>query len=216
MVGTGPDTAVFIHESGTQGLCGFWPYADWLASAEGVRSVLFNQCTYGASQCAAIDEAEEWIAATEAAVAWARDHGAGRVTIVGASAGGVVALHAATSITPRVDAVVNLSGELSWSDLDSVAAAKRLDIAALFAIAPGDPYVTVMRCSLCIRPRRPPPNSWSCCPTGPATAGRCSPTPRFRLVTAGDDHRQLDAWWVAAYRTRPHSLAGVRVRCRAG
>jgi hypothetical protein len=62
------------HESGTQGLCGFWPYADWLASAEGVRSVLFNQCTYGASQCAAIDEAREWIAATEAAVAWARDH----------------------------------------------------------------------------------------------------------------------------------------------
>ena len=143
MVGTGPDTAVFIHESGTRGLCGFWPYADWLASAEGLRSVLFNQCTYGASQCAAIDEAEEWIAATEAAVAWARDHGARRVTIVGASAGGVVALHAATSITPRVDAVVNLSGQLSWSDLNSVAAAKRLDTAALFAIAPGDPYVTI-------------------------------------------------------------------------
>jgi hypothetical protein len=52
-------------------------------------------------------------------------------------------LHAATSITPRVDAVVNLSGELSWSDLNSEAAAKRLDTAALFAIAPGDPYVTV-------------------------------------------------------------------------
>ena len=133
----------FIHESGTQGLCGFWPYADWLASAEGVRSVLFNQCTYGASQCATIDEAGEWIAATEAAVAWARDHGAARVTIVGASVGGVVALHAATSITPRVDAVVNLSGELSWSGLDSVAAAKRLDTAAMFAIAPRDRYVTV-------------------------------------------------------------------------
>ena len=143
MVGTGPDTAVFIHESGTQGLCGFWPYADWLAGAEGVRSVLFNQCTYGASQCAAIDEAREWIAATGAAVAWARDHGAPRVTIVGASVGGVIALHATTSITPRVDAVVNLSGELSWSGLDSVAAAKRLDTAALFAIAPGDRYVTV-------------------------------------------------------------------------
>ncbi|HEY9377919.1 MAG TPA: hypothetical protein VIQ02_12580 [Jiangellaceae bacterium] len=142
-MGTGPDTAVFVHESGTQGLCGFWPYADWLASAEGVRSVLFNQCTYGVSQCAAIDAAREWTTATEAAVAWAREHGARRVTIVGASAGGVVALHAATSITPRVDAVVNLSGELSWSDLDSVAAAKRLDIAALFAVAPGDPYVTV-------------------------------------------------------------------------
>jgi hypothetical protein len=39
--------------------------------------------------------------------------------------------------------VVNLSGELSWSDLNSVAAAERLDIATLFAIAPGDPYVTI-------------------------------------------------------------------------
>lgn len=188
VVGTGPDTAVFVHESGTQGLCGFWPYADWLASAEGVRSVLFNQCTYGASQCAAIDEAEEWIAATEAAVAWARDHDARRVTIVGASAGGVVALHAATSITPRVDAVVNLSGELSWSDLNSVAAAERLDIATLFAIAPGDPYVTIDEMQSVIKLPRPPPNSWSCCPTERATAGKCSPTP---AVPAGHRWRRL-------------------------
>jgi hypothetical protein len=146
VVGTGPDTAVFVHESGTQGLCGFWPYADWLASAEGVRSVLFNQCTYGASQCAAIDEAEEWIAATEAAVAWARDHDARRVTI---------------------------------DEMQSV----------------------------CIKLPRPPPNSWSRCPTERATAGKCSPTPAVRLVTAGDDYRQLDTWWVvAACRSAPTSL----------
>jgi hypothetical protein len=127
VVGTGPDTAVLVHESGTQGLCGFWPYADWLASAEGVRSVLFNQCTYGASQCAAIDEAEEWIAATEAAVAWARDHDARRVTI---------------------------------DEMQSV----------------------------CIKLPRPPPNSWSRCPTERATAGKCSPTP---AVPAGHRWRRL-------------------------
>jgi pimeloyl-ACP methyl ester carboxylesterase len=41
-----------------------------------------------------------------AAVTWARAHGAGRVTLVGASAGGIVALQAATTIRPPVDGVV--------------------------------------------------------------------------------------------------------------
>jgi Dienelactone hydrolase family len=141
-IGTGSDTAIFIHESGTQGLCGFWPYAEWLAT-QGVRSVLFNQCTYGASECAAIKKTEEWVTATDAAVAWARDHGTRRVTVVGASVGGIVALHAAASIKPPVDAVVNLSGELSWSGLDAITAAQQLKVPALFAVAPGDRYVTI-------------------------------------------------------------------------
>ncbi len=51
VVGTGPATAVFVHEAGGQGLCGFWPYADWLARTRGVRSLLFSQCGAGASQC---------------------------------------------------------------------------------------------------------------------------------------------------------------------
>jgi len=41
----------------------------------------------------------------------------------GASVGGIVALYAATSITPVVDAVVDQSGKLSWSGLESMAAA---------------------------------------------------------------------------------------------
>jgi hypothetical protein len=55
VVGTGPTTAVFVHEAGPRGLCGFWPYADWLARTKGVRSVLFSQCGAGASQCPAGD-----------------------------------------------------------------------------------------------------------------------------------------------------------------
>jgi dienelactone hydrolase len=106
--------------------------------------LLFNQCTYGASQCAAIKKTEEWITATNAAAAWARDHGARRVTVVGASVGGIVALHAAVSIDPPVDAVVNLSGELSWSGgLDAITAAQQLNVPALFAVAPGDRYITI-------------------------------------------------------------------------
>jgi hypothetical protein len=144
VVGTGfTTTAVFVHEAGPRGLCGFWPYADWLAKTKGVRSVLFSQCGNGASQCPPGNAADQWLATTAAAVTWARAHDAGLVTLVGASAGGVVALQVAHSISPPVDAVVNLSGERRWMGLDSLAAARRLQVPALFAVAPGDSAVSV-------------------------------------------------------------------------
>jgi fermentation-respiration switch protein FrsA (DUF1100 family) len=59
------------------------------------------------------------------------------------SAGGVVALQVAASIRPPVAAVVNLSGERRWMGLDSLAAARRVGVPALFAVAPGDSYVSV-------------------------------------------------------------------------
>jgi dienelactone hydrolase len=143
VVGTGPETAVFVHQAGPTGLCGFWPYADWLARTNGVRSLLFSHCGNGASQCPAGNPVDQWLKVTTAAVSWARAHGAGQVTLVGASAGGVVALQAATSLSPPVAAVVDLSGERSWMGLDSLAAARRLQVPALFAVAPGDSYVSV-------------------------------------------------------------------------
>ena len=63
--------------------------------------------------------------------------------MVGASVGGIVALHAAASIQPPVDAVVDLSGELTWSGLDSLTAARTLTVPVLYAVAPNDEYVTV-------------------------------------------------------------------------
>lgn len=42
---------MFVHQSGTQGLCDFWPYAAWLADTKHVRAVLVDQCSYGASTC---------------------------------------------------------------------------------------------------------------------------------------------------------------------
>jgi pimeloyl-ACP methyl ester carboxylesterase len=144
-IGRGPDAAVFVHEWGAQGLCGFWPYAEWLARTRHLRAILFDQCGYDDSQCPASDQQDgkAWVQATAAAVAWARDHGARRVTLIGASFGGIVVLHAAASIRPAVDGVVDLSGELSWNDLDSLPAARRSTVPALFAVAPGDRYVTV-------------------------------------------------------------------------
>jgi pimeloyl-ACP methyl ester carboxylesterase len=143
VVGTGPATAVFVHQAGPRGLCGFWPYADWLARTKGVRSVLFSQCGAGASQCPAGNAADQWLATTTAAVTWARTQGARQITLVGASAGGVVALQVAASISPPVAAVVNLSGARRWQGLDSLAAARRLGVPALFAVAPDDSLVSV-------------------------------------------------------------------------
>jgi pimeloyl-ACP methyl ester carboxylesterase len=143
VVGTGPTTAVFVHQAGPRGLCGFWLYADWLAKTKGVRSVLFSQCGAGASQCPAGEAADQWLEVTTAAVTWARTQGARQVTLVGASAGGVVALQVAASIRPPVAGVVNLSGERRWQGLDSLAAARRLGVPALLAVAPGDSYVSV-------------------------------------------------------------------------
>ena len=52
-------------------------------------------------------------------------------------------LQVAASISPPVAAVVNLSGERRWQGLNSLAAARRLQVPALFAVAPGDSYVSV-------------------------------------------------------------------------
>jgi pimeloyl-ACP methyl ester carboxylesterase len=143
VVGSGPATAVFVQEAGSRGLCGFWPYADWLARTEGVRSMLFSQCGGGASECPAGNQAGQWVTVTTAAVAWARAHGARRLTLVGASVGGIVALQVAASTPPPVDAVVDLSGGQAWNGLDSLAAARRLQVPALFAVATGDSAVSV-------------------------------------------------------------------------
>jgi hypothetical protein len=102
VAGTGPVTAVFVQEFGPRGLCGFWPYADWLARTKGVRSLLFSQCGAGASQCPPGDAADQWLEVTTAAVSWARTHDAGPLTLVGASAGGIVALQVAASVSPPV------------------------------------------------------------------------------------------------------------------
>ena len=92
---------------------------------------------------ASIKGPDQWLAMTTTAVTWVRAHGAGQVTLVGASVGGIVALQVAASISPSVAGVVDLSGERRWQGLDPLAAARRLRVPALFAVAPGDSLVSV-------------------------------------------------------------------------
>ncbi len=133
---------VFSDESSPLGLCGFYQYAGWLARTQHVRSVLFDRCTNGQSRCTKVAKIDT-TAQIASAVTWALKRGARRVTLVGASLGGPMALKAAGRAGTRVDAVVDLSGELSWGTLRSLPAARRIKVPALFAVAHHDRYVSV-------------------------------------------------------------------------
>ncbi len=134
-LGSGPVVAVFLHEKGARGMCGFADYAAWLVGAHHVRAVLFDLCGYGETACPAAAPTP-W-ALTAAVVAWVRAHGAHRVVLVGASAGGGDALMAAARIRPPVDAVVDLSGD-NGDGARMMAAARMLTMPVLYAVAVDD------------------------------------------------------------------------------
>jgi len=114
-VGSGPDAAVLLHQTGRSASCGWWPYAVRLAAA-GTRAVLVDLCGYGRSEC---DAQQPWSADYAAQVRLVvdsvRSSGAGRVTLVGASMGGAVA--AVSAAPARADAVVVLSSGAGFATM---------------------------------------------------------------------------------------------------
>lgn len=132
--GSGRDAAVLLHQTNGDGACGWFPIAGMIA-AQGVRVVAFDLCGYGAATCPTTTSPARQV---RAAVRWARAHGAHRVTVVGASMGGSVALGTAHATKP--DAVVDLSGPMSWTGVTgSAGAARGLDAPLLAAAADADP-----------------------------------------------------------------------------
>lgn len=106
-LGSGPTVAVLLHQTDGGGACGWWSYAIGLART-GTRVVLVDFCGYGASRCPSMTGEQVYVRQVQDVVAALRGQGARRVTIVGASLGGTVALVAAGPT--RADAVVDLSG----------------------------------------------------------------------------------------------------------
>lgn len=138
VAGTGPDAVVFLHEIGQAGMCGFDTFAAWLIRTRpGVQVVLVNRCGYGTTVCPAATGSDIAVQ-TRPAVDWARAHGATRVTLVGASGGGMDAVGAGASVR-GVDAVVNISGAVNDTGADNRAVARTLTVPTLFAVAPDDP-----------------------------------------------------------------------------
>lgn len=134
-LGHGPTWAVFLHQTDGGGLCGWWTYGAYVAG-RGVHVLLLDLCGYGRSICTKPLSSDQ-VAQAGAAVAFARKHGARRVTVVGASMGGAVALP--TARTSRADAVVDLSGPPDWTGTDLVQDAKGLTMPTLLAASPEDP-----------------------------------------------------------------------------
>lgn len=149
VVGSGPRGVVLVHESGPQGLCGWWPYAVEL-SQHHPHVLLFNMRCYAPSSCPSSGRSTyKSVADVAAAISALRQQGANTVALVGASLGGSVALVSATRL-PHVQALVDLSGdELSnpiggdGAPTTAAAAARHLSVRSLFAVARNDPYVSV-------------------------------------------------------------------------
>jgi pimeloyl-ACP methyl ester carboxylesterase len=147
LVGSGRTGVVLLHESPND-LCGFWPYAVYLAG-KGLRVLDVDLRCFGESACppaakgTVVDDAV-------AAVGELKRRGAGTVALVGASAGASVALAAGARLGTGVAAVVSLSGERDLTlvmrgggPVDLAKDVGRLTSPTLFEVATGDPYASV-------------------------------------------------------------------------
>ncbi|MFE6967529.1 alpha/beta hydrolase family protein [Agromyces sp. NPDC057679] len=143
VAGEGTTTAIFAHQR-NQDECGFWPYASTLAE-QGVQVLLVNSCGYGETECPrdANHVVDDGADAILAAADWAREQGAERVVVVGASMGGTAAVVAGgrDGGTGVLDGVVDLSGPLAFRGYDSMDDAPDLTAPLLLAVAPGDTSV---------------------------------------------------------------------------
>lgn len=133
-LGRGPTWAVFLHQTDGDGLCGWWTYGAH-AAGRGVHVLLLDLCGFGRSICTKPLSSDQ-VGQASAAVAFARQHGARRVTVVGASMGGAVALP--TAAASDADAVVDLSGPPDWPGTDLGRDATRLTMPTLLAVSPDD------------------------------------------------------------------------------
>jgi pimeloyl-ACP methyl ester carboxylesterase len=144
MVGTGSIGVVLAHQYPAD-LCGWWPYANYLAG-RGFRVLLFDFRCFGASDCPAGDARWDLTPDLQAASDQLRTQGARSVALVGASLGGAAVLIAGSRVAPRASSVVELSGEpdlqFIGAPLRAGTAVRRLRVPTLFVVARGDTAVS--------------------------------------------------------------------------
>lgn len=140
VVGQGKVGAVLLHQTSGSGFCGWATYGQWLAD-KGINVVMLDVCNYGQSTC---DEAllKDWSAQLKAGIDLARSRGATKVTLVGASLGGALALGVGEKA--GADAIVDLSGPETWEGVpDAVTAGKSTTVPLLIAAADADVGIDV-------------------------------------------------------------------------
>jgi pimeloyl-ACP methyl ester carboxylesterase len=102
--GTGTTALVLMHQAESD-VCQWVPKAMDLAT--------------GGYRVIAVNSAGSEVAEVTAAVTYAREKGAAKVLLVGASKGGTAVLSAAGSIVPKVDSVVSLSAPSVYTGMDA-------------------------------------------------------------------------------------------------
>jgi hypothetical protein len=113
-LGSGSTAAVLLHQTDGNGLCGMLFYASYLAD-HGIRSVAIDLCGYSQSFCQ-VPSQENPVGQVKLVTDTLRAGGAHRITLVGASMGGSLAVAAAGPT--QADAVVDLSGPAQFNSFD--------------------------------------------------------------------------------------------------
>jgi pimeloyl-ACP methyl ester carboxylesterase len=128
-LGSGSTAAVLLHQTDTNGLCGMLFYASYLAD-HGIRSVAIDLCGYSQSFCQ-LSSQQDPVGQVKLVTDALRVDGARRVTLVGASMGGSLAVAAAGPT--KADAVVDLSGPARFNGLDIKTNAPTVTVPILIA-----------------------------------------------------------------------------------
>jgi pimeloyl-ACP methyl ester carboxylesterase len=129
-MGSGRKGVVLAHQTDDD-LCAWLPFARVLRSA-GFRVLAFDFRNYGSSQHVGTSAHLELDVVAASAEVWRL--GASSVFLIGASMGGTAVVTAAPTIKPAIAGVVSLSGPSYFVDMDALAAAKTLQVPALFAV----------------------------------------------------------------------------------
>ena len=147
LVGSGPAGVVLAHQYPSD-LCGFWPFASYLAR-RGLRAFAIDLRCFGRSACPEGDARVRVVDDLAAAVAELRRRGVTEVGLVGASMGAAAVLIAGTRVKPPVAAVVSLSGEpdptnlVGGVPLNAGAVVDQLTVPTMFVVATNDNYASV-------------------------------------------------------------------------
>lgn len=138
VLGTGPRGVVMLHQT-DDGICGWFPYASYLAQ-HGFHVLLFDRRCTGDSTCPPGDKAYRHAADVQSAVTALRHRGARKVVVVGASLGGAVAIGACATVKTNGCAALSPAiFDVTLGDgLTANNAISKVRVPLLVAVAPDD------------------------------------------------------------------------------